>query len=275
MERTNWHLTIAVAALAAVALFPVYWLFMSSVLPTSVLLSRNPPLLPPLEHVSLASYFEVLSRRPMIRWTLNSVAVTFGAAAIALTISTLAGYSLSRYRTRAQQTAGYLLLFSKLLPTSLLVVPFFIMFSTFGLLDSLPGLMLANAAVGVPFATWLMKGFFDAIPREIDQAAMIDGCNELQVLWHVVLPLARPGAAACAIYLAIVTWSDFVFARTLISTPDRWMLTVGLRSFFGEYLVDWSNLMAAGGLSLIPVLIMFLLVEPYLVRGMASGAVNQ
>ena len=160
-----------------------------------------------------------------------------------------------------------------MLPSSLIVIPFFIAFSTFGLIDSRWGLILANAAVGVPFATWLMKGFFDGIPREIELAAMLDGCSGMQAMWYVVLPLAKPGLAACAIYVAIVAWSDFVFARTLVSSPDLWTLTVGMQSFLGEYLVDWSSLMAVGVLSLAPVFVLFLLLEPFLVSGMTQGAV--
>ena len=160
-----------------------------------------------------------------------------------------------------------------MLPASLIVIPFFIAFSTFGLIDSRWGLILANAAVGVPFATWLMKGFFDGIPREIELAAMLDGCNGAQAVWYVVLPLARPGLAASGIYLAIVTWSDFVFARTLVTSPDLWVLNVGMQSFLGEYLVDWSSLMAVGIISLAPVFVLFLLLEPFLVSGMTQGAV--
>ena len=221
-----------------------------------------------------AAYGEVFARKPVLRWFLNSAVVTCGAVAIALVVSTLAGYSLSRYRTRGQQAAGFVLLLSKMLPPTLIVIPFFIMFTTFGMIDSLWGLMLANAAVGVPFASWLLKGFFDGIPQELEQAAMIDGCSELGAMWRITLPLARPGMAASAVYLAIVAWADFVFARTLVSKPDNWLLTVGLQSFVGEHAVDWTMLMAAGSLSLLPVLVLFLLLEPFLVSGMTQGAVN-
>ena len=149
------------------------------------------------------------------------------------------------------------------------------MFTTLHLVDNLAGLVLANIAVGVPFATWMMKGFFDTLPRELEQAAKIDGCTDMQALWYIVLPLARPGLAACGIYLAIVAWSEFVFARTLVTKPDNWLVTGGLQSFVGEYLVEWPQLMAAGVVSLIPMLVLFLLLEPFLVSGMTSGAVKQ
>jgi multiple sugar transport system permease protein len=274
MRRPNLLILVAALGVTALILLPIYWMVVTSILPIGIVLSRDPPLLPPLASISLQAYVDVFARKPVLTWVLNSLIVTFGSVAIALTISTLAGYSLSRFRTRGQQAAGFVLLLSKMLPPTLIVIPFFIMFTTFGLIDSLLGLMLANAAVGVPFASWLLKSFFDGIPYELEQAAMIDGCTELGALWRVTIPLARPGLAASAVYLGIVTWADFVFARTLVSQPRNWLLTVGLQSFVGEHSVDWAMLMAAGSLSLVPVLILFLLLEPFLVSGMTHGAVT-
>lgn len=263
-----------VLAIAMVVLFPVYWMAVSSLLPTSVVLQPRPPLFPPLDAVSFDAYLAVFARKPVLTWLANSAAVTAGSTTIALAVSVLAGFSLSRYQTRGQQAAGFTLLFSKMLPPTLIVIPFFVMYTTFGLIDSLWGLMLANAAVGVPFASWMLKGFFDGIPRDLEMAAMIDGCTELGAMWRVTIPLARPGIVASAVYLTIVTWGDFVFARSLVTQPDNWLLTVGLQSFVGEHSVDWTMLMATGSLSLLPVLVLFLLLEPFLVSGMTQGAVT-
>ncbi len=261
--------------MVGIILFPVYWMLVTSVLPSSLVLSRQPPLIPPLDQMSIAAYVDVFTRRPVLRWIGNSAMVVAGSTIVSLTIATLAGYSLSRFHTPAQRVAGATLLLSKMLPGSLIVIPFFVMFTTLHLVDNLAGLVIANIAVGVPFATWMMKGFFDTLPRELEQAAKIDGCTDMQALWYIVLPLARPGLAACGIYLAIVAWSEFVFARTLVTKPDNWLVTVGLQSFVGEYLVEWPQLMAAGVVSLIPMLVLFLLLEPFLVSGMTSGAVKQ
>ena len=198
--------------------------------------------------------------------------MTVGATTISLVISALAGYSLSRFRTRAQEFTGLTLLLTKMLPGSLIVIPFFIMATTFHLIDSLWALMLANAAVGVPFATWLLKGFFDGIPRDLEHAAMIDGCGHLTAFVYIIIPLARPGLAACAIYLAILSWSDFVFAKTLINDQARWTITTGMVSFIGEHGIEWSALMAAGVISMVPMIVLFLLLEPFLVSGMTSGS---
>ena len=265
-------LTAAAALLAALFLFPVYWMLVTAVMPTAKVLAREPALVPTLADASLAAFREVLARKPIGTWMLNSVLVTLGATAISLVVAALAGYSLSRFRTRAQEAAGLTLLLTKMLPGSLIVIPFFIMASTFHLIDSLWALMLANAAVGVPFATWMLKGFFDGIPRELEQAAMIDGCGHLTAFTRIILPLARPGIAACAIYLAILSWSDFVFARTLINDQARWTITTGLVSFIGEHGIDWPALMAAGALAMVPMVVLFLLLEPFLVSGLTAGA---
>jgi multiple sugar transport system permease protein len=273
MRRWLWF--ALALAVVSVVLFPIYWMVVTSLLPSSLVLSRHPPLLPPIGQVSLHAYVEVFGRRPVLTWILNSALVAGGSTLLSLVIATLAGYSLSRFQTPAQKVAGAALLLTKMLPGSLIVVPFFVMFTTAHLIDTRAALIMANVSVGVPFATWMMKGFFDTLPRELEQAAAIDGCTPLQALWYIILPLARPGLAACGIYLAIVAWSEFVFARTLVTKADLWTVTVGLQSFVGEYLVDWPALMAAGVVSLAPMFVLFLLLEPFLVSGLTSGAVKQ
>jgi len=271
-RRPGFALTGVAAAIAIVLLFPLYWMILTAVLPTADVLSRDPPLLPTLSRLDTAAFAAVFARKPLGTWLANSLLVTIGATLISLVIAALAGYSLSRFRTPAQQWTGLTLLLTKMLPGSLIVIPFFIMASTFHLIDSLFALMLANAAVGVPFATWMLKGFFDGIPRELEQAAMLDGCGHLTAFLYVVVPLARPGLAACAIYLAILSWSDFVFARTLINDQAHWTITTGLVSFIGEHGIDWPALMAAGVISLAPMVVLFLLLEPFLVSGMTAGS---
>ena len=268
----RWVALAAAIACASVALFPLYWIAMTSLLPTSVVLSRDPPLLPDPALLDASAYAGVLVRKPLLRWIGNSMAVTLGTLALTMTAAALAGYSLSRFRTAAQRAMGFALLASKMMPAALVVIPFFVMFTRAGLVGTRLGLVLANSAAAVPFATWLLKGFFDAIPRELDEAARIDGCTEIGAFLRVVLPLAAPGLSAGAAYVAIVTWSDLVFARTLTSKPDDWLVTVGLQSFTGEYLVDWASLMAAATISVVPMLLLFVLIQPFLIRGMTQGS---
>jgi multiple sugar transport system permease protein len=266
-------LALAVAALA-VLLFPVYWMVLTSIVPSQVLLTSSPPLLPPAGTVNGDAYGEVLTSRPVGRWLWNSALVTVGTAVISVAISTLGGYSLSRYRTRGQQAMGYTLLFSRMLPGTLLIIPVFVVFASASMINSLWAVVLVNVAATVPFTTWLMKGFVDGVPAELEEAAMMDGCGRLRALWLVVVPLLRPGLATTATYACILAWGDFLFARTLMPNPSGWTVTVGIASFIGEFSIDWSGLMAAGILSTIPMLVLFVFLEPFLVRGMASGSVK-
>jgi multiple sugar transport system permease protein len=263
---------VAMVVACAVLLFPVYWMMMTAVTPVSEILSRDPPLLPHFGSLSFDAFATVIARRPFLLWTLNSVIVGGVSSLLSLTAAALAGYSLSRYAFPGVKFAGAALLLGKLAPPSLIIIPLFIMFSIAGLMDSYGGLILAHVATGVPLATWLMKGFFDRIPREIEQAAMIDGCTRIGALRHVMMPLTKPGLASCFVYLLLVSWGEFVFGRTLMSSPDHRVLTVGLQTFSAEYQVDWPGLMAAGTLTLVPIVVMFVLLEPFLVSGMTKGA---
>lgn len=263
---------LVLAAFAVITLFPFYWMVMTAVMPTDTILSRNPSLLPDISRIDFDAFVQVFEGRPFLTWIINSLIVAFASTFLSLFVSTLAGYSLSRFSSPPQQALGGALLISKLIPASLILIPLFIIYTNIGLFNSLAGLVAANMTIGVPLATWLMKGFFDRIPRELEQAAMIDGANQMQALWMVVLPLAKPGLAASTVYLVLTSWSEFIFARTLVDRPDVQVLTVGMQSFVGEQMVDWSMLMAAGTISVIPAIVLFVFLEPFLVSGMTKGA---
>ena len=275
LSRPQRYGLLAIALLASgILLFPIYWMVMTSLVPSRTLLTENPPLFPALGDISFDAYTEVVSGRPILTWLGNSALSTLGAALVSTLVSTLGGYSLSRFRTRGQQAMGFSLLVSRVLPGTLLIIPLFMVFATSHLINNLWSVILVNIAATVPFTTWLMKGFIDSVPVEIEQAAMIDGCSRLEALRLVVLPVLLPGIAATFTYASILTWGDFLFARTLMSNPDGWTITVGIASFIGEFSVDWSGLMATGLLSTIPMVILFLFLEPFLARGMTAGAVK-
>jgi multiple sugar transport system permease protein len=270
LRATAWWLATVISAL--IVLFPIYWMFMTAIMPAERILSIHPPLVPDFSVASLNAFHKVFSIHPLLAWIANSLGVGLAATISSLIVATFAGYSLSRWNFRPQQILGALLLFTKLVPATLIIIPLYITFNLLGLLDTYLSLMLAHMTIGVPLATWLMKGFFDRVPLEIEQAAMIDGCSRLQALRWVILPLTLPGLAACTIYLLIVSWSEFIFARTLMRSDGHFMLTVGMQSFVGEHEVDWSGLMAAGTVSLLPVMVLFIFLEPFLVSGLTKGA---
>lgn len=266
---------LALAATALVVFFPIYWMLMTATMPTSLILARQPALLPHPDQFSLDAFWGALARKPFLLWTLNSLIIAVASSAVSLFVAILAGYSLSRWNFASQRLLAASLMLGKILPASLVIIPFFVMFSVGGLLDSYGALVLANVSTGVPLAAFLMKQFFDRVPRELDEAAMLDGCSRLTTLGRVVLPLVKPGLASCSVYLLLMSWSEFLFARTLISDVNKRVLTVGLQSFAGEYLVDWPALMAAATLTLVPIIILFIFLEPFLVSGATSGAISK
>jgi len=263
---------VVLLGFALVTLFPFYWMVMTAIMPTDAILSRSPSLLPDLSRIRFDAFAGIFARSAFPTWMLNSLLIGVLTTAFSIVVSTLAGYSLSRHAGVVQQSLGAALLISKLIPASLILIPLFIIYNLMGIFDTYLGLVLANMTISVPLASWLMKGFFDRIPRELEQAAMIDGASQMQALRLIVLPLAKPGIAAATVYVMLNSWSEFIFARTLIASPERQVLTVGMQSFVGEQMVDWQLLMAAGTVSILPAVILFVFLEPFLVNGMTKGA---
>ena len=263
-----------VVLFAVVGLFPIYWMLVSALLPTSETLSTEPPLLPNPVSLDFSYFSEVLTGSQLPTWFLNSTLTTVGSVFLSMLVSTFAGYSLSRMRGRLQDAASASMLLTRVLPGTLLVIPLFVVFSSLHLLNTLWSIILANCTVIIPFAVWLMKGFFDSIPKELEEAAVIDGCGVFGAFARIVLPLTRPGLAATTAYAFVLAWSDYLFAKTFLQDRDLWTLTLGSASFVGEHSVNWNSLMAVGIIAIIPVAILFLFLEPLLVKGLASGSVK-
>jgi multiple sugar transport system permease protein len=264
----------AAGLLVVILIFPLYWMLQTSLLPTSMVLSRNPSILPVPDQVSFEAYAILLGRTPLPQWFGNSLLVTLGSSALGAATATLAGYSLSRYRSFLSNGIAYALLLGRVLPGTLLALPFFIIFRSAGLLDSTVGVILANCSMIVPFATFMMKSYFDVIPKELDDAATIDGCSPVQVLWHVLLPLVKPGIGATLALAATASWVDLLFARTLLLSSELWTVPVGIASLIGDVQVSWNQLMAAGVMSVIPVFVIYWFIQPLLVSGLTAGAVK-
>jgi multiple sugar transport system permease protein len=265
-------LTLLLVLLVGVLLFPIYWTFNSSVSTPQLILSKNPPLFP--WSLNFTSYREVAERKPIFLWFFNTIFISLGATCLSLVCSLLAGYSLSRYKTYGQQLMGYILLLSRMIPGTLLIIPIYMVFSRLKLINSYQALIIMNLEGVIPFATWMMKGFFDSIPRQIEEAANIDGCNWFSSFTRVTLPLTLPGVAAVTIYSLILCWNEFLYARTLAYNQSKWVFTVGLASFIGEHSVNWNQIMASGILFILPLAVFFILLEPFLVSGLASGSVK-
>ena len=271
-KRGYFWLLIAILT-TIVLLFPLYWMAVTSVTPIGDLLTLHPRIIPALSHLQLGNYSATFHTYAVVSWLANSALITVGTVVLSLVAAVPAGYALSRMGSRGATTAGLLMLVTRVIPGTLLVIPFFVVFSSLHLLNSLYGLIIADTSIIVPFAAWLLKGFFDSVPRDLEQAAMIDGCGQWAAFIKVVIPLASPGIGATAIYAVILGWSDYLFSKTLLLDPTHWTITVGAASLISDLTVNWSGLMAMGVISVVPMIVAFIVLEPFLVSGMAAGSV--
>lgn len=274
MQRTFAQSVLLYATVIAVCgllIFPIYWLIVTA-LSTSADLQALPPTFWP-DPPQWGTIAKVWEERPIPLWLLNSTLVAVGSVALSMVVSVLAGYSLSRFRVRGGNSLGLFILTAKMLPATLLVIPLFSIFRSVGLIGSLWSLVLAHATLIIPFTTWMLKGYFDTIPRELEQAAMVDGCSPLGAMVRVVLPVAAPGLAATALYGFVLSWSDYAYARTFLTNAQgNWTANLGITTMKGEYVTDWNEISAAAIFIALPILFIYLFLERYLVGGLTAGA---
>ncbi|WLD99527.1 carbohydrate ABC transporter permease [Agrobacterium leguminum] len=263
---------LAILAYIAFALFPLFWLLKVSVTPNDLLYSEGVRMWP--SRATWDHYRFVIENSAFPTFFKNSVIVA-GFTAIAVTIlSSLSGYALSRFRFKGKYWIVALMLITQMFPLVMLVAPIFKMLSPLGLTNSLTGLVIVYTAFNVPFATFLMQSFFDGIPKDLEEAAMIDGASRFTAFRQIILPLTLPGIAATLGFVFTAAWSELLFALMLISGNQSATFPVGLLTFVSKFSVDFGQMMAAGVLALIPACLFFLLIQRYLVQGLTAGAVK-
>lgn len=275
--RSRLLTILLVAVICLFAVFPFFWMISTSFKPAEEIFTYTPAFIP--RDPTLEGYvtmFTVHTRTVnFLGWAKNSALCAAFTSAFGLVIACLGGYGMSRFRFRGRLTLGYIVLIAQVLPGSLLIIPLFIILSDLGLLNSFFGLIIMYITFAVPFCTWMMKGFFDTIPRSLEEAARIDGAGELDIFFRVVLPLTRPGMAVTAFFSFITGWNEYLFASICMRDYAKWTLSVGLSSFQGQYATNWTNLMAGSVIITVPIVILFICLQKYLVGGMTAGAVKQ
>jgi multiple sugar transport system permease protein len=271
-RRLNaWLLNGILVAFTVVVLFPFYWLLASSVKTQDQLL-RSPPLWVPT--APTLDNFDRLIHGAFPAWFQNSVVVATATTIVALTFAALAAYSFSRFPFTGSHALSTMFLFVQLFPVAVVVIPLFILWTNLKLTNTYWSLIITYLVFGLPISTWLLIGFFNAVPVELEEAAMIDGSSRLGALWRITLPLALPGLAATAIYVFLLAWNEFFFALTFMSSTEMRTIPVGLSSFFGEHSVDWGLVMAGSVVASVPVVVLFGLLSRYFVQGLTAGAVK-
>jgi multiple sugar transport system permease protein len=221
------------------------------------------------------NYNEVLFSQGMLAFTLNSIIVVGIATAAAILIGTPAAYAFSRLRFKNSEQLASTILSMRFMPPIAVAIPLFLMVKAAGLQDSYPGLILPYIAFSLPLVVWIMIGFFDEIPSEIDEAAMIDGCTRVGVLWHVMLPIVRPGLVTAALFGALFIWNEFLVALYVIDSRAFQTISLGAATLVSaQRPIDWNIAATVGVVTVIPILLFSLFVQRYIVRGLTAGAVK-
>lgn len=256
--------------LAAIVLLPFLWTFATSLKPLSEVNQYPPRWISP--HPTLRPYHDMFFYLPFSTYTLNSLLVACSAMVLTLAIGSLAAYAFARFQFRGRNLILLVFLLSQMLPGASIIIPLFQLLRRVGLYDNRFGLVLVHTALLLPFVIWLLYGFFQTIPREIEEAALIDGCSRMQALRRVILPLALPGLGATALFAFLGSWNEFFFALLLTSSDTTRTIPVGIGLFVGEYLDVWNQMAAAAVLFSIPPLLLFLLARKTFIKGLMAGA---
>ena len=271
-EAISRIFTYAALLLAAVLiLFPVYWMIATSLkLPRDLL--RTPSLWP---HVfTLNNYRILLEDKGFLVAIRNSVVVSSAVTAISLVISSLAAYSMTRFRTRFRSVIGRFILFAYLTPTSLLFIPLSIVMAQLGLGNSLVGLILVYLTFSLPLSTWLLQSYFRGVPRELEEQGTIDGLTRLGALFRIVLPLSLPGLAAVAVFTFTGAWNELLLAMVLITSDSQRTAPLALSYLITSDTLPWGPLMAGAVLSSLPPMVLFFVAQRFMVQGMTAGSVK-
>jgi multiple sugar transport system permease protein len=263
---------LAVLALLVAAAFPLYWMLVTSLTPSADLFAARPRMLPNLDQVTV--YQEVFSTIPVATWLANSAIVATGTMALSIALAILPAYALSRFRFKGKGLLGFGLFATQMLPEAMLVVPLYAIFAQLALLNTLTGLILANAAFTVPVITWILKEAIDGVPIDVEEAARIDGCSQIDIVLSVVIPLVAPTLAAASVIAFFHGWNEYVFAQTLISSQSLYTASVGLAGFVGELSTPVHSVMAVGLIYTLPAVVLYLFAQRYVVAGMTAGSVK-
>jgi ABC-type glycerol-3-phosphate transport system permease component len=273
-RRTLGALLLHAALLAGVIAFgfPLYWTVATAVLPSQEVF-RYPPQLLPL-HGSLEPFVSVINRNPLPLWLLNSTLVSASSSLGSVLLGAFGAYALSRYRFIGRTAAAVLILVTQMLPGSLIIIPIYVIYRDLQLLDSLWGLALGYVTFNLPFCIWILKGFFDGIPVDLEEAGLVDGCNRLSAMFRITLPLVLPGTVATFMFAFISAWADYVFALTVLNRTENFTYAIGLAALKGEWQTPWNEIMAGSFLSILPVFFLFLFLQRYLLAGLTAGGVK-
>jgi multiple sugar transport system permease protein len=264
------YLILTLGALAV--LVPVLWMVSTALKNDREVFSIPPRWIP--DNISFSAATRVWSAYPFFTYFKNSLIVVVCSAIVSVLFSSLAGYGLSRFKFAGRGSFLTFLLMSQMFPSIMLLVPYYKIFQTTGLINTHAALIVTYVSFTIPFCTWMMYGYFQGIPTELDESAAIDGAGRFQTFARVIMPLAMPGVAAISIYSFVTAWNEYLFAVVLTQSETMKTLAVGIGQMVGQYRISWNDLMASSLYASLPLLIVFVLLQRYLVSGLTAGAVK-
>lgn len=257
-----------------IILIPFFWMISTSLKSPDEIFDPSPKWIP--ENPTFDNYQSIWSRGNFTRQMLNSVIVAFCTTIISLIVAILSSYGLARFDFKGKYTFSVLLIVVQMFPGVLLMIPLFTIMNKLGLIDQYWSLIISYCTFAVPFSTWMAKGYLDTIPVSLEDAARIDGCNRLNVLWRVIIPLSAPGLVTVAIFAFVLAWQEYIFALTFTRTDIMRTITVGISLMQGQHgSVNWGEIMAGSVIACLPGIIFFTFMEKYLVKGFTLGAVKE
>jgi multiple sugar transport system permease protein len=264
---------LLVGLFVVVALFPFYWMLRTAFTPRAAAFSLNPRVWP--EALTLDSFVRAVTSPtlPFLLYFRNSLIVSLSTALLVVLAGSGGAYALARMSFRGKNVFGISLLLVQMFPPVVLVIPLFVVIAKLGLVNTHFGLVLALVTFNLPFVTWLLRGYFLGLPREIEDAARIDGCGRFGVLFRIALPLSAPGVAAAATLAMVNSWNDFLFAFVLINDDAKRVLATGVAAY-AQSNNDYTTLFAMATLTTVPIVLLFMLFQRYLVGGLAAGSVK-
>lgn len=253
-------------------LFP-FFVMISTMLKSGKEVYSSPPYWIP-KKIALSNFIKIWTQHPFARYFRNSFIIAAGTTILTTILCIPAAYAVSRFRFLGQKLLLYMYLVVQMFSPIIVVIALFKIMRSFGLVDTYIGLILVNTVFTLSFVTWMLSGYFKTIPVDIEEAALIDGCSRIQTIIRIMIPIAAPGLVTIIIYSFIASWNEFMFALVLVQSVAKTPLTLGLFNFVGRYSTQWEFLTAAAFLAIIPIIVLFLLIEKQLVAGIVGGAVK-
>ncbi|HUN10428.1 MAG TPA: sugar ABC transporter permease [Aggregatilineales bacterium] len=255
-----------------ISIYPVLRVISISLRPTSGLLSRSLDIIPP--GATLDSYAQIFSEEAFLAWLWNTIVITVTVSIIGVIVAATGAYAFSRWRFPGRRPALIFLLTTQMIPAGMLLVPLYVIVAQLGLTNNISGLMLAYITTAVPFSIWILKGYYDTIPPDLEEAAMVDGCNRLESFWRIILPLSTPALSIVFLFNFLGAWAEFLVAKVILVSPDVWTWSLGLNDLIGTFNTDWGKYAAGSVIVTIPVLLLFTWQSKYLISGLTLGGVK-